>query len=119
MPLFNSLCLILLPSLLIGAPRVSLVNLVCANLPSPSLFSENPACDKVYMLETHIFFLEQFPKKGNGYFMSHLPGTQSFSAVLGKRFESCEDRHWGEEDGERENRAVRDQARLGTCKVPM
>lgn len=30
--LFNSLCLILLPSLLTGVPRVSLLNLMCANL---------------------------------------------------------------------------------------
>ena len=97
MPLFRSLCLILLPSLLIGVLRVSLVNLMCANLPPPSLFSENPACDKVYMLEMHIFFSRTVSQEGKlGYFTSHLPGTQSFSAVLGKRFESCEDRDWGE-----------------------
>lgn len=66
-----------------------------------------------------MFFSRTVSQEGKlGYFMPHLPGTQSFSAVLGKKFESCEDRDWGEEDGERENRAVRDQAHLGTCEVP-
>ena len=41
-----------------------------------------------------------------GSLMSHLPGTRSFSVVLGKRSTACEDRDggWGggEEDGERE-----------------
>lgn len=72
------------------------------------------------MLDMHMVFPEQFPQERKlGYLTSHLPGTQSFSAVLGKRSEACEDRDWGEEGGERENMAVRDWACPGTCKFPV
>lgn len=64
----------------------------------------------------HTFFLEWFLQEGKlVYLMAYLPGTQSFSAVLGKRSETCEGRDWEEEDGEREDRAMRDQTSLTTA----